>query len=212
MKKKVLSAVLACAATMALTTCAFADAPASQEPGATDSTTVGGSDVTPGDSDKTIEVEVEIGEITAEGLEGDALNAKLFTGDAEGKTWKDVVSVTFKSDDKFGVGFTVKKGAVKGDADAEWFQMGSCELAKALTDDELSTEWTLGEDEIAALNASATPSVKLAAADGSTATVTATITLKEKAADTGIALAIAPAGLAVAFVTVAAVMSKKKKG
>lgn len=201
MKKKVLSAVLACAATMALTTCAFADAPA----------TVGGSEK-PGASDKTITATVEIGEITAEGLEGDALNAKLFTGDAAGKTWADVVSVTFKSDDKFGVGFTVKKGAVKDKADAEWFQMGSCELAKALSDDELSTEWTLGEDEIAALNASATPSVKLSAADGSTATVTATITLKEKAANTGIALAIAPAGLAVAFVTVAAVMSKKKKG
>lgn len=201
MKKKVLSAVLACAATMALTTCAFADAPA----------TIGDSEK-PGASDKTITATVEIGEITAEGLEGDALNAKLFTGDAAGKTWADVVSVTFKSDDKFGVGFTVKKGAVKDKADAEWFQMGSCELAKALSDDELSTEWTLGEDEIAALNASATPSVKLSAADGSTATVTATITLKEKAANTGIALAIAPAGLAVAFVTVAAVMSKKKKG
>lgn len=35
MKKKILSAVLACAATMSLTTCAFADTHASENPGAT---------------------------------------------------------------------------------------------------------------------------------------------------------------------------------
>lgn len=198
MKKKVLSAVLACAATMALTTCAFADAPA----------TVGDSEK-PGASDKTIVAEVDLGEITAEGLEGDALNAKLFTDKAEGKTWDDVVSITFASTDgTFGVGFKVKAGAVEGDAAAEWCQMGKDELAKA--DDVPEAEsWTLDKAAVKAV-VDGGSYLKLSSKDG--ATVTASITLKEKAADTGIALAIAPAGLAVAFVTVAAVMSKKKKG
>ncbi len=197
MKKKVLSAVLACAATMALTTCAFADAPA---------TTVGDSEK-PGDSDKTIVATVDLGEITAEGLEGDALTAKLFTGEAEGKTWDDVKSITFASTDgTFGVGFKVKAGAVEGNADAVWFQMGKDELAK---DDDIpeAEKWTLDEATVkAAVDGGSY--LKLSSKDG--ATVTATVTLKEKAANTGIALAIAPAGLAVAFVTVAAVMSKKK--
>lgn len=201
MKKKVLSAVLACAATMALTTCAFADAPA----------TVGDSEK-PGASDKTIEVKVDLGEISDAGLAGEALDAKLFTGDAEGKTWKDVVSVTFTSEDSFGVGFKVKAGAVKDNAEATWCQMGVHELAKDdLPAAALATEWTLGEAEVAAA-VDGGSYVELKTAAGETATVKATITLKEKAADTGIALAIAPAGLAVAFVTVAAVMSKKKKG
>lgn len=196
MKKKVLSAVLACAATMALTTCAFADAP------------VGDSDKKPGGSDdKTVVAKVDLGEITAEGLEGDALNAKLFTGEAEGKTWDDVVSIKFTaSEGTFGVGFKVKAGAVEGDAEAEWCQMGKDELAK---EDDIpeAAEWTLDEATVKAV-VDGGSYLKLSSKDG--ATVTATITLKEKAPVTGIALAIAPAGLAVAFVTVAAVMSKKK--
>lgn len=201
MKKKVLSAVLACAATMALTTCAFADAPA----------TVGDSEK-PGSTDKTVVAKVEVGEITDAGLAGTALDAKLFTGDAEGKSWADVVSVTFTSDEAFAVGFKVKAGAVEGNAEADWCQMGVDELAKAdLPAEALATEWALGEAEVKAI-VDGGSYVELKTADGKTATVTATITLKEKAPVTGIALAIAPAGLAVAFVTVAAVMSKKKKG
>lgn len=212
MKKKILSAVLACAATMSLTTCAFADAPASADPGAT----------TPGASDeKVIEATVEIGEIDSKGLEGDKLNEKIFTGDLKDLTWKDVTSVEFTSDDTFGVQFSVKAGAIEGDAEGTWFKMGVNELAKAEETGEFRTAWTLGEAELKAIVDAGKPGdgfVKLCAEDGKTATVTAKVTAK-KAADpvdpnkpTGIALAVAPAALAVAFVSVAAVMSKKKKG
>lgn len=212
MKKKILSAVLACAATMSLTTCAFADAPASADPGAT----------TPGASDeKVIEATVEIGEIDSKGLEGDKLNEKIFTGDLKDLTWKDVTSVEFTSDDTFGVQFSVKAGAIEGDAEGTWFKMGVNELAKAAETGEFRTAWTLGEAELKAIVDAGKPGdgfVKLCAEDGKTATVTAKVTAK-KAADpvdpnkpTGIALAVAPAALAVAFVSVAAVMSKKKKG
>lgn len=212
MKKKILSAVLACAATMSLTTCAFADAPASADPGAT----------TPGASDeKVIEATVEIGEIDSKGLEGDKLNEKIFTGDLKDLTWKDVTSVEFTSDDTFGVQFSVKAGAIEGDAEGTWFKMGVNELAKAEETGEFRTAWTLGEAELKAIVDAGKPGdgfVKLCTEDGKTATVTAKVTAK-KAADpvdpnkpTGIALAVAPAALAVAFVSVAAVMSKKKKG
>lgn len=212
MKKKILSAVLACAATMSLTTCAFADAPASADPGAT---TPGASD------DKVIEATVEIGEIDSKGLEGDKLNEKIFTGDLKDLTWKDVTSVEFTSDDTFGVQFSVKAGAIEGDAEGTWFKMGVNELAKAEETGEFRTAWTLGEAELKAIVDAGKPGdgfVKLCTEDGKTATVTAKVTAK-KAADpvdpnkpTGIALAVAPAALAVAFVSVAAVMSKKKKG
>lgn len=212
MKKKILSAVLACAATMSLTTCAFADAPASADPGAT----------TPGASDeKVIEATVEIGEIDSKGLEGDKLNEKIFTDDLKDLTWKDVTSVEFTSDDTFGVQFSVKAGAIEGDAEGTWFKMGVNELAKAEETGEFRTAWTLGEAELKAIVDAGKPGdgfVKLCTEDGKTATVTAKVTAK-KAADpvdpnkpTGIALAVAPAALAVAFVSVAAVMSKKKKG
>lgn len=213
MKKKILSAVLACAATMSLTTCAFADAPASADPGAT----------TPGASDeKVIEATVEIGEIDSKGLEGNKLNEKIFTGDLKDLTWKDVTSVEFTSDDTFGVQFSVKAGAIEGDAEGTWFKMGVNELAKAEETGEFRTAWTLGEAELKAITEAGKPGdgfVKLCTEDGKTATVTAKVTAKKAAEPddpdnkpTGIALAVAPAALAVAFVSVAAVMSKKKKG
>lgn len=213
MKKKILSAVLACAATMSLTTCAFADAPATADPGAT----------APGASDeKVIVATVDLGEIDSKGIEGDKLNEKIFTGDLKDLTWKDVTSVEFTSaDGLFGVQFSVKAGAIKDDAEGTWFKMGVNELAKAEETGEFRSAWTLGEAEIKAIVDAGKPGdgfVKLITEDGNTATVTAKVTAKKAAEPvdpnkpTGIALAVAPAALAVAFVSVAAVMSKKKKG
>lgn len=214
MKKKILSAVLACAATMSLATCAFADAPASADPGAT----------TPGATDAAeTTVEVKLGEITDKGIEGDKLNEKIFAGDLKDKTWKDVTKVVFTSKDTFGVEFSVNEGAIKDDPKGTWFKMGVNELAKAEETGEFRTTWTLGEDELKAITAvegkKANGFVKLITEKGKTAEVTATVTVKAAAEPdvptnkpTGIALAVAPAALAVAFVSVAAVMSKKKKG
>lgn len=213
MKKKILSAVLACAATMSLATCAFADAPASADPGAT----------TPGATDAAeTTVEVKLGEITDKGIEGDKLNEKIFAGDLKDKTWKDVTKVEFASKDTFGVEFSVKAGAIKDDAEGTWFKMGVNELAKAEETGEFRTSWTLGEAELKAITDAGKPGdgfVKLITEKGKTAEVTATVTVKAAAEPddptnkpTGIALAVAPAALAFAFVSVAAVMSKKKKG
>lgn len=216
MKKKILSAVLACAATMSLATCAFADAPATAAPGETG--TPGGSET------DVIEATVDLGEIDSKGVEGTKLNEMIFTGDLKDLTWKDVTSVEFTSEDLFSVQFSVKAGAIEGDADADWFTMGVDTLAKADDADKFKTAWTLGEPELKAIVAAEKPGdgfVKVIAEDGKTAKVTAKVTAKKAAAEpekpgtnpgTGIALAVAPAALAVAFVSVAAVMSKKKKG
>lgn len=147
-------------------------------------------------------------------LEGEEANKAVF-GDS-GKAWKDVTSVTFKSDVPFALGFKVSKGDVKGDAEKDWIQKGVDELNKEdLPDEAYATEWTLSADEIEAmLKANADGYIRLATKDGAEATITATMTVKaeESSPNTGVALAIAPAALATAFVTVAAVMSKKKRG
>lgn len=147
-------------------------------------------------------------------LEGEDANKAIFA--ENDKTWKDVISVSFKSDVPFALGFKVKKGAVKDNAEADWLQKGVDELNKAeLPDEAYAKEWTMSAEEIAAmLEANADGYVKLETKDGAEATITATMTVKaeESSPNTGVALAIAPAALATAFVTVAAVMSKKKKG
>lgn len=147
-------------------------------------------------------------------LEGGDANKAIFA--ENDKTWKDVISVSFKSDVPFALGFKVKKGAVKDNAEADWLQKGMDELNKAdLTEDAYAEEWTLSADEIAAmLEADENGYIQLITKGGAEATITATMTVKaeESSPNTGVALAIAPAALATAFVTVAAVMSKKKKG
>ncbi len=160
----------------------------------------------------TSEVKVEVGEDGV--LEGADLTKAVFVDTLANKTWNDVKTVTFKSEVPFSLGFAVKAGAVKDKADATWYQKGVDELAKEdLPESAFATEWTLTEEEVAAMiEGSETDTLKLTTKDGKAATITANVTVKETAPNTGIALAIAPAALATAFVTVAAVMSKKKKG
>ncbi len=223
MKKKILSAVLACAATMALSVSAFAAETAT--PGDTGTTTQPGDTETsstpadPSEETSTTElvektVTVEVGEV---GSDGKALEAKdLFTGDAEGADWENVEEITFTSEDgKFALIFSVEKGAVDGKEDAVEFTKG-VDNYKAIDEKALNTTQTLTKEDAGHVAKSDAKKVTLQTKDGETATVTATVKVKvpaeEKAPNTGIALAIAPAALAVSFVTVAAVMSKKKKG
>lgn len=170
---------------------------------------------TSGEGTSTPVVSTSDVEITVTGeLEGEEANKAIFA-DVD-KTWGDVTSVTFKSDVPFALGFKVKKGTVKDNAEADWLQKGVDELNKAeLPDEAYANEWTMSAEEIAAmLEANADGYVKLETKDGAEATITATMTVKadDSSPETGIALAIAPAALATAFVTVAAVMSKKRKG
>ena len=209
MKKKILSAVLACAATMAVSVSAFA-AGTTATPGATDAAP-GATDKT---ETKTVTATVEVGEITDAGK---VLEAKdLFTGDAAVATWADVDSIEFTSEDgTFALVFSVEKGAVKDKADAETFT----KLVDAYKDVDaaaLAEKQTLTAEDAGHVAKSEKKQVTLLTAEGKTAKVTAKVTATvkadTKAPNTGIALAIAPAALAVSFVTVAAVMSKKKKG
>ncbi len=154
-------------------------------------------------------------------LKGEELSKAVF-GDSK-KTWKDVESITFESDDPFAVVFNVKAGKVKGDDKATEFVKGVNELVKAeLPAEAFATKWTLSADEVAAM-LEADPdaaNTQLISKDGKKITVTATVTVKAAAGDddnkgdnnkpTGIALAVAPvvlAGAAVAVVTI----SKKRK-
>lgn len=224
MKKKILSAVLACAATMALSVSAFAAENAT--PGDTGTTTQPGDTETsstpadPSDETSTTElvektVTVDVGEITDAGK---ALVAEdLFTGDAEGADWGNVEEITFTSKDgTFALIFSVDVGSVKGNESATTFTKGMDEYNKDLDEKALSTTQTLTKEDAGHVAKSDEKKVTLQTKNGETATVTATVKVKvpaeEKAPNTGIALAIAPAALAVSFVTVAAVMSKKKKG
>lgn len=214
--KKILSAVLACAATLSLSAIAFAE-PAT--PGDTEAP--GGSVEAP----VTIKAELTVG---TEGISGTALNEKLLsTEDGKKYTWADVESVTFSSDKLFSVSFA----ADKDKAGVEVFTLGKDSIGlgggderayrDGATDPTMSTEWTLTSAYIALFDTSKADGgdVTLKAQEDGTV-ISATVEIKADAepADnptnepTGIALAIAPAGLAVAFVTVAAVMSKKKKG
>lgn len=195
MKKKVLSAVLAVAATMSLTTCAFAEEPGATDPGATDATT------------ETLKVEFKVpGKI-----EGDKLTEAIF-GESD-YTWADVQSAKFTSDTMFSVQFSTFDGG--------WYTKGIDTLPKRGDEAKWNTEWDLTAEDLAAFDTTKTNGgyVKLVNEDEKTEfTVNAEVVVKKAAEEdptnpsTGIALAIAPAGLAVAFVTVAAVVSKKKKG
>ena len=195
MKKKVLSAVLAVAATMSLTTCAFAEEPGATDPGATDATT------------ETLKVEVKV----PGKLEGNDLTKAIF--DKTDYTWADVQSAKFTSDTLFSVQFSTFDGG--------WYTKGIDTLPKRGDEAKWNTEWDLTAEDLAAFDTAKDNGgyVKLANEDEKTEfTVNAEVVVKKAAEedptnpDTGIALAIAPAGLAVAFVTVAAVVSKKKKG
>lgn len=182
------------------------------------------TDATPSDADtsstssdtvveKEVTVDVAVGDVTDAGLVLDP--AKIFTGDAATASWADVQEIKFTSDKPFALVFSVEKGAVKDKADAETFTKG-VDAYKALDKAALANEQTLTAEDAAHVAKSTAKTVTLQTAEGETATVKATVKVKVKTTDTapntGIALAIAPAALATAFVTVAAVMSKKKKG
>lgn len=179
------------------------------------SSDVTNSDTTPGATDKADEITNAV--IVDKVLKGADLSKAVF-GDSK-KTWKDVESITFESDDPFAVVFDVKAGKVKGDDKATTFVKGVNELVKAeLPEEAFATKWTLSADEVAAM-LEADPegaNTQLISKDGKKITVTAKVTLKAAAAGdddnkpTGIALAVAPvilAGAAVAVVT----LSKKRK-
>lgn len=215
--KKILSAVLACAATMSIASFAFAedanvgeDAPAAPE-----------STVTVGDTDPAgSEVAPITSKITVgkDGLtlKGDALAEAILKNEDGVFALSDVESIVFTSEAKFKVTLDVKAGSVAGDADATKFVVDVNELAKADEDAGFATTHTVTADMIAVMSDENVMS--FVGEDGAEIEVTAVVTLKEDAEPTpeqkptGIALAIAPAGLAVAFVTVAAVMNKKKRG
>lgn len=219
--KKILSAVLACTATMALATCAFAE-----DAGAT----AGASEKAP------VEIKAEF-KPGKNGISGADLNKLLLVNeDTNTKyTWADVESVDFASENGL---FSVSFAADKEKAGVEVFTLGVDEVpgeggpaskpededlaGPALREDEadgMAASWTLDEAMIALFDTTKADGgdVTVKAADDDTV-VTATVTIsadaegKDNSPATGIALAVAPAGLAVAFVAVAAVMSKKKKG
>lgn len=210
--KKILSAVLACAATMSLATCAFADEAPATAPGATEEA--------PGateDAPVVINVELTVGK---DGIEGAALNDQLLVKDDTKYTWADVEEVSFVSEGLFSVGFSANEEI----ANVKWFTLGVNEVpsVKADEDAEWANSWALDSELIALFDTTKEDGgyVKVAGKEDDTK-VTATVTIKADAEgkpvdpenkDTGIALAVAPAALAVAFVSVAAVMSKKKKG
>lgn len=193
MKKKVLSAVLAVAATMSLTTCAFAEEPGATDPGATDATT------------ETLKVEVKVpGKIA-----GDDLTKAIF-GES-GYTWADVQSAKFTSDTMFSVQFSTFDGG--------WYTKGIDTLPKRGDEAKWNTEWDLTAEDLAAFDTTKTNGgyVKLVNEDEKTEfTVNAEVVVKKAAEEdptnpsTGIALAIAPVVLAGAAAVVVAVNKKRK--
>lgn len=234
--KKILSAVLACTATMAIAATAFAE---------TAGATAGASDEGP----VVIDVEIKVGK---DGIKGAALNDLLLV-DEDGLfyTWQDVEEAIFTSEDLFSVAFA----ADKEKAGTDWFVLGVDEVptedegdepsdeggeadgeddetpspegsvdAPALREDDDDAAYDYGfdltEDLIALFDTSKSSGgeVAITPKGDDEIVVNATVIMKADAEgkadtpNTGIALAIAPAGLAVAFVTVAAVMSKKKRG
>lgn len=222
--KKILSAVLACTATMALAATAFA-------------TDAGGTDAGATQAPKTETFEVTVS-VPADGkLSGAALDAVLLVDKETEKTytWADVEEVVFSSDDMFSVSFAANKDK----AGVEVFVMGVNELPgddegpakpaidapEALRDENdgrYALTWALTSDYIALF--ADTADVTVQSESGEAIEIKSEVTVKVAAEEpgkepgndpnppTGIALAVAPAGLAVAFVTVAAVMSKKKRG
>ena len=148
-------------------------------------------------------------------MEGDALNELIFN--ALGiKSWDEIETIKFTSDKPFSVQFSTNDGG--------WFKM--TKSAARYEDDELSTEWTLGKDELATLDTTKNGGayVKIDSGEKEDFDVYIEATLK-KAADTdtskdntgdnknpstGIALAIAPVVLAAGAV-IAVSVSKKRK-
>ena len=237
--KKILSAVLACAATMAIATCAIASAPGgsddpstpatseptSSEP-ATSEPTVSDPSESPATSEPTTSApKVEEVEFTAtvtlgeDGkLEGAALTEQILSKDGAKCTWSQVETIKFSADGAFSLSFYADKTKFS----KEIFVFGEDEIPDARDDADAKwgTEWTITEAHVDLFDpAKGENAVILEAKDAGT-TITADVkVLVEVPAEqpgntnnpgTGIALAVAPAGLAVAFVTVAAVMNKKR--
>lgn len=214
--KKILSAVLACAATLSIASFAFAedaevgDIPATNPTENVGATDPAGSDVAP------IVTKLKVGKdgLTLKGAE---LAKAILTNGDDVYALKDVESIVLTSEKKFQVTLDVKAGSVEGDDKATKFIVDFNELAK--TDEEvkgLATTHTVTAGMIAVMSDEQV--MAIVGENGEEIEVSATVTLKEgakpdeKNKPMGIALAIAPAGLAVAFVTVAAVMNKKKRG
>ena len=240
MKKRILSAVLACAATMAFATTASAlpagstDLAGGIKPPSTTTTTPSDSGSTgnnsngnttnkPGTStptkvEKKIEVEVALSDDGK--LEGEALTKQVLSKDGETYKWNEVKTVTFKADGVFKLSFYADQSKF----DKELFVVGVDKLPSARDDAEegFATEQSLTAEHVALFDpAKGENAVVIEAKDASTK-ITAEVTVEVDAPaeggdntvnpGTGIALAVAPAGLAVAFVAVAAVMNKKKRG
>lgn len=153
-------------------------------------------------------------------LEGAALNDQLLVKDGVKCTWSQVESIKFTADGAFSVSFYADKSKVAKDI----FVLGVDNVPDGRDDDaKWVTEATLTAAHVALFDsAKGENAVVLEAKDPSTKITADVKVLVEKPAQgnngntnnpgTGIALAVAPAGLAVAFVTVAAVMNKKKRG
>lgn len=218
--KKILSAVLACAATMSIASFAFAedanvgeDAPAAP----TESAAEAGATDPASSVAAPIKSTIKVGKdgLTLKGA--DLAKAILTTKDGDVYKLADVESIVFTSDTKFQVTLDVKAGSVKDDAEATKFIVDYNELAKEDAEVKgLDTTHTVTAAMIAVMSDEQV--MTFVGEDGAEIEVKAVVTLKADAKPvpvpkpTGIALAIAPAGLAVAFVTVAAVMNKKKRG
>lgn len=242
--KKILSAVLACAATMAIATCALASAPGGSDdpststpststPSTSDPSTSSPSTSTPSDSTnspststpststpKVEEVEFKATLTLGEDgkLEGAALNDQILTKDGVKCTWSQVKTISFSADGAFSVSFYADQTKFS----KEIFVLGVDELPSSRDDADAkwNTSFELTSEHVALFDpAKGENAVILEAKDAGT-TITADVKVLVEASNetpnntvnpgTGIALAVAPAGLAVAFVTVAAVMNKKR--
>ena len=245
MKKRILSAVLACAATMTFATAAFAEEAVTTA--ADNAPEIGGA--------------VMAGfKVDTNGIGGTALNDLLLvTEDGTRYKWSDVQMAMFQGDGDFNLCFAAdasKAGTdlvIVGeteipaeyaeevdfefdvdDAQASEVESGEGTALNYVNSGIVGKEFDLfdttkpdgGELTIAAVegevNIVATITFKAGAVGTPAATDNNTVADDNSVADdtaattttnpgTGIALAVAPAALAVAFVSVAAVVSKKKK-
>lgn len=160
-------------------------------------------------------------------LEGAALTDALLTKDGAKCTWSQVEAISFSADGAFSVSFYADQSKFSKDI----FVVGVDTLPAARDDDaKWVTSATLTADHVALFDpAKGENAVILEAKDPNTVISASVKVLVEKPAsgsnggnsgnggsssnpNTGVALAVAPAGLAVAFVTVAAVLNKKKRG
>ena len=272
MKKRILSAVLACAATMTFTTGAFAEdavttaddenivATVDDDASANDATEDDATSDTPADdatsddetSDEAPEEDVAITvvkfTVDADGIGGADLNDLFLVVDDMRYKWSDVELVAIVGDGDINVGFAADAEKLGSDA----FVFGETEVPEGYEEDEdgIKVELEIEVDEsdiesgkkpcvvvfgkkLIELFDSTKPDggeMRISAVEGEVEVV-ATVKMLDGAVGTpiptesndssegtttnpgtGIALAVAPAGLAVAFVAVAAVMNKKKRG